>query len=549
MRSGLETGKYTERKVCMQRRIFRSRRLTACAAAAVLAASTLAGGAFPLPVSADTDQIVEYSLLAGGSRIGMNVYIRAQGRFSNVTVDNGNWEDYDSLDGGGIVVHLPVKAPEMRSEYTISYQIDGTDYTLPDVSAVDYLRNLLRDNSTTAERYHAVARAMLEYGFAAEDYFSGADFADYGMAVAPDFSSVTIKEGKFTGKEKYNADLEAKNMPYRYYGMNLTLLDEIQFSLYFENEENSTYLTDGFFGEDATAKYFTFAGEGFARLWKNIPASRLTDRFVCWHAPASPVSFRPVNYLAAAVEGTNKKLTAVCKALYAYGEAAKAAQPKLCVSEYEKAGWATFYDYGGAFPAGNALLDDFIEENGMNIAALTDEDYQKYVGGYIRVERGDKSVCALVGDILPMDSDNPDARPGDVDLNEDAFTEIADKTEGRVNVLWQLIPLPTAAEAPVSYMVKEGSNLDWCGIQVRNTTYPVAKLEWSVSGSDYIEARRMSGCYNYFEIFPNGSEKVRFRITDIFGQVITDWEVTLPLTGENSTEVLPAEGSGVQFGI
>ncbi|MBP0967644.1 MAG: hypothetical protein J5722_08415, partial [Oscillospiraceae bacterium] len=194
-------------------------------------------------------------------------------------------------------------------------------------------------------------------------------------------------------------------------------------------------------------------------------------------------------------------------------------------------------------------LDDFIEENGMNIAALTDEDYQKYVGGYIRVERGDKSVCALVGDILPMDSDNPDARPGDVDLNKDAFTEIADKTEGRVNVLWQLIPLPTAAEAPVSYMVKEGSNLDWCGIQVRNTTYPVAKLEWSVSGSDYIEARRMSDCYNYFEIFPNGSEKVRFRITDIFGQVITDWEVTLPLTGENSTEVLPAEGSGVQFGI
>ena len=149
----------------MQRRIFRSRRLTACAAAAVLAASTLAGGAFPLPVSADIDPIVEYSLLAGGSRIGMNVYIRAQGRFSNVTVDNGNWEDYDSLDGGGIVVHLPVKAPEMRSEYTISYQIDGTDYTLPDVSAVDYLRDLLKDNSTTAERYHAVARAMLEYGF------------------------------------------------------------------------------------------------------------------------------------------------------------------------------------------------------------------------------------------------------------------------------------------------------------------------------------------------------------------------------------------------
>ena len=220
--------------------------------------------------------------------------------------------------------------------------------------------------------------------------------------------------------------------------------------------------------------------------------------------------------------------------------------PEKWESEDAHSGKATFYDYGGAYPVGNALLDDFIEENNMNIAALTDDDYHKYVGGFIKVQRGEKSVCALVGDIMPFD-DNPNAHAGDVDLNEDAFPEIANKTEGKVDITWQLIPLPTAAEAPISYAVKEGSNKYWAGIQVRNTTYPVAKLEWSADGTSFTEIKRMDDCYNYFVIEPNGKANLTFRITDIFGQVVTDENVTLPLTETDSAAVQLVPGGGVQF--
>ena len=535
----------------MQRTTIRGRRLTACAAAAVLAAMSFAGGAFPLSASAAGGPQYRYSVLAGGNRIGMNVYIDAPGTISNVSVNDMNWEDYD-VTGSGIVVMLSVSAAEMQKQFDISFLLDGQTYTKEGISTCQYLQDLQADS--TAAQYHDAAKAMLDYGYAAESYFSdaSADFTAYGMTAAPDFSSVTVSGSKFTGKDAYNADLEAKNLPYRYYGMNLALLDEIKFSLYYEtdSEAGEQALAEGSFG--GVSARTEEAGTGFTRVWTWVPASKLTDTFPFANAPADPVDFSPAQYLAAAAAGEDAALANVCKALYAYSEAVKnissvePQEPELWESEEAHSGKATFYDYGGAYPVGNALLDDFIEQNNMNIAALTDDDYHKYVGGYIKVKRGEKSVCALVGDIMSF-AKNPNAQPGDVDLNEDAFPEIADKTEGKVDITWQLIPLPTAAEAPVSYAVKEGSNKYWAGIQVRNTTYPVAKLEWSADGTSFTEIERMSDCYNYFVIQPDGKTNLTFRITDIFGQVVTDENVTLPLTGTDSTAVQLVSGSGVQF--
>lgn len=535
----------------MQRTNIRGRRLAACAAAAVLAASSCAGGAFSFAASAADGPEYKYSVLAGGDRIGMNVYINGSGAFSNVLVNGDSWEDCD-VTGSGIVIQLAVGAAEMRKQFDISFSLGGQTYTKEGISVCQYLQDLKADSS--AAQYHDVAQAMLDYGYAAEDYFSdaAAGYAAYGLSAAPDFSGVTVAGSAYSGKTAFNTALASE--PVQYYGMNLTLLDQIRFSLYFRNTAEQSEAI-GFLGGS------TLGGEAvvpidltpdYSRISLTVPASKLTEEFAFANGSISE-TFSPVQYLAAAAAGEDAGLAALCKALYAYGEAVNNVssvtpqEPELWESLEATSAIATFYDYGGAFPVGNALLDDFIADNNLNIAALTDDDYHKYVGGCIKVQRGDKSVCAVVGDIMPLGSENPNAVAGDIDLNENAFKEIADTVEGRVSITWQLIPLPTAETAPVSYAVKEGSNLYWAGIQVRNTTYPVAKLEWSADGTSFTEIERMGSCYNYFVLEPNGNKTVTFRITDIFGQVRTDPNVTLPLTGTDSDAVQLVSGSGVQF--
>ncbi|MBP0966031.1 MAG: hypothetical protein J5722_00205 [Oscillospiraceae bacterium] len=535
----------------MQRTSIRGRRLAACAAAAVLAASSFAGGAFPLAASAADGPEYKYSVLAGGDRIGMNIYINGSGTFNDVLVNGSGWDDCD-VTASGIVIQLTVGAAEMRKPFDISFSLGGQTYTKEGISVCQYLQDLKKDS--TAAQYHDVAQAMLDYGYAAEEYFSdeAVRSAAYGLSAAPDFSGVTVAGSAYSGKTAFNTALAAE--PVQYYGMNLTLLDQIRFSLFFRNtgaqSEAIGFLGGSTFGGGAVVP--EDLSPDYSRIYLTVPASRLTEDCAFANGSISE-TFSPVQYLAAAAAGEDAGLAALCKALYAYGEAVNNVSsvephdPEKWESLEATGATATFYDYGGAYPVGNALLDDFIADNHMNIAALTDDDYHKYVGGCIRVQRGDKSVCALVGDIMPLGSENPNAVAGDVDLNENAFKEIADTVEGRVSVTWQLIPLPTAETAPVSYAVKEGSNLYWAGIQVRNTTYPVAKLEWSADGTNFTEIQRKSDCYNYFVLESGGAKTVTFRITDIFGQVVTDKNVTLPLTGTDSAAVQLVSGSGVQF--
>ena len=52
------------------------------------------------------------------------------------------------------------------------------------------------------------------------------------------------------------------------------------------------------------------------------------------------------------------------------------------------------------------------------------------------------------------------------------------------------------AEGPVSYKFKDGSNPYWTAVQVRNSRYPIAKLETSKDGASFVEAQRQD--YNYF---------------------------------------------------
>ena len=512
----------------MQRRIFRGRRLTACAAAAMLAASSLAGGTLSLPVSAADEPEYFYSLLAGGSQIGMEIFVKASGNISGVKIDGVQPADNQlSMTDDGFRVTLPVNAAELRNLHQLDYQLGNQAMSVHDISALKYL-NTLKDDGTYAE-YKQVVTAMLNYGYAAEDYFSGADYADYHMSEAPDFSGVTINGSKFTGKEAYNADLTEKDLPYRYYGMNLTLLDKIKFSLYFDTSSwsaGAAYLTDGKFGHQWSKT--EEGGEGFTKVVRTIPAYRLTDTFTCVHAPADPVDFSPVQYLVAAADGSDAKLAAVCKALYAYGEAAKAAQPKDPDTEVHS-GRLTHYDYR----SGCASLDEMVNLHQCPVAALTDDEYNKYAGGWIEITCGDKKLNALVADAMPF-SDNPTRKAGDVDIDTQSFLDFIGEDTGDLPITWRLIPMPDAEDYDVEVKFQKNSKVYWCAVTLMDARYPIKAVKYNGRELE----QNMDGGLNHNFFFgsleqPESDGIYTFTFIDMFDHELTvDAEIDLP-TGDS----------------
>ena len=96
-------------------------------------------------------------------------------------------------------------------------------------------------------------------------------------------------------------------------------------------------------------------------------------------------------------------------------------------------------------------------------------------------------------------------------------------------------------DEPISYKFKEGSSKYWCGVQVRNHRYPVAKLEYKNAKGEFITLHRER--YNYFISSEMGQGPFTFRVTDIYGHVIIDENIPLTLEhevkGKANFEYLP----------
>ncbi|MDO5558881.1 MAG: expansin EXLX1 family cellulose-binding protein [Oscillospiraceae bacterium] len=180
-------------------------------------------------------------------------------------------------------------------------------------------------------------------------------------------------------------------------------------------------------------------------------------------------------------------------------------------------GEGTFY--GGGYEGGCAMLDPVSRD--YWIVAMNLEDYNNAMlaGAYLEVTGELGTINMLVTDLLP------EGKKGDLDLYVDAFPLIAPAEKGRVPVSWKIVPLDTADDAPVSYKYKEGTSEFWCSVQVRNHRYPVSKLEYLNKDGEFVELERRH--YNYFESREMGSGPFTFRITDIYGQVITDTDIPL----------------------
>jgi len=172
-------------------------------------------------------------------------------------------------------------------------------------------------------------------------------------------------------------------------------------------------------------------------------------------------------------------------------------------------GDGTYYD-DGLLPNCSFPLDERPLYNGAMNA--TEYDSSRVCGAYVKVKGPNGEIIVLI------DNKCPECAVGDIDLSSDAFNQIADSVDGRVNISWNYVEGP---DSPIIYQFKEGSNQWHLEILVKNIKYAIKSLEIKVNDS-WINLSRKN--YNYF-VYDGDigtSSIVRLRAEDINDQQVVD---------------------------
>lgn len=173
-------------------------------------------------------------------------------------------------------------------------------------------------------------------------------------------------------------------------------------------------------------------------------------------------------------------------------------------------GEGTYYDANGD---GNCMFGP--SPNDLMVAAMNNPQYNTaaWCGAYVAVTGPNGSTVVQIVDRCP------ECKSGDLDLSPQAFDKIANRIDDRVSIRWHLVS--PALSGPVSYHFKDGSNQWWTAVQVRNHRNPVATFQYKASDGTWKTVARTS--YNYFVATSGmGSGPFTFRITDIYGNTLTD---------------------------
>ncbi|HND12053.1 MAG TPA: expansin EXLX1 family cellulose-binding protein [Pseudomonadota bacterium] len=118
----------------------------------------------------------------------------------------------------------------------------------------------------------------------------------------------------------------------------------------------------------------------------------------------------------------------------------------------------------------------------------------------------------------------PECKSGDLDLSEQAFTMIADKSAGRVKISWT--PVACAVSGPLGIHFKEGSNAWWMAVQVRNSRLPIKDIELQQSGN-WVKLQPQTFNYYVADTPDPGPGPYTFRITAQSGQQVVESGIAL----------------------
>ncbi|MBE0343143.1 Expansin-YoaJ, partial [Paenibacillus sp. 28ISP30-2] len=184
-------------------------------------------------------------------------------------------------------------------------------------------------------------------------------------------------------------------------------------------------------------------------------------------------------------------------------------------------GYATYT--GSGYSGGALLLDPIPSDAKITALNRTQLNYNgikaALAGAYLEVQGPKGKTTVYVTDIYP------EGPSGALDLSPNAFNQIGNQIDGKINISWKVVKAPVTGD--VSYRIKEGSSRWWAAIQVRNHKYPVLKLEVQQNGQ-WLNLEKQD--YNHFLGTNLGNQPLKIRITDIRGVGLND---TLPALAEN----------------
>ena len=184
-------------------------------------------------------------------------------------------------------------------------------------------------------------------------------------------------------------------------------------------------------------------------------------------------------------------------------------------------GEATFYTFASG--AGACMFDS--TPNDLLVGALNPFDYagSALCGACLRVSGPKGEVNIRVVDLCP------ECPKGNIDLSPLAFSLIGDTALGHVPISWFI--LDCSYRAPIVYHFKDGSSQWWTAVQIRNSRYPIATLEYLNASRQFAAIHRVD--YNYF-IEPSGMGPgpYTFRVTDAFGHMLVDSAIALSVNGD-----------------
>ncbi|HEU5099774.1 MAG TPA: expansin EXLX1 family cellulose-binding protein [Roseiflexaceae bacterium] len=187
-------------------------------------------------------------------------------------------------------------------------------------------------------------------------------------------------------------------------------------------------------------------------------------------------------------------------------------------------GEATYYNEADG--GGNCSFDRTPQD--LMVGAMNQTDYANAAicGAYVELTGPNGTITIRIVDRCP------ECPAGNIDLSPLAFSKIAELVDGRVPISWRIVS--PDIDGPIRYQFKEGSSQWWTAVQIRNHRNPVAKLEFLDTNGQFVAMERQE--WNYF--LPPGSNQglgpgpYTFRVTDSYGNVLTDTGIALNVAGE-----------------
>ncbi len=173
-------------------------------------------------------------------------------------------------------------------------------------------------------------------------------------------------------------------------------------------------------------------------------------------------------------------------------------------------GEGTYYGGIAGSSGGNCSLP--VEAGDYLHCALNNVEYagSNACGSCILVTGPNDSIKLKVVDRCP------ECASGDVDMTQEAFAQIADLIDGRINISWRFVPCELDALENIKIMFKSGSSIWWTGIQFRNLEHSLLSMEYQLSDGSWKSVPRE--LYNYFVESSGIPTPMNLRITSVLGE-------------------------------